>query len=120
MSELIEFKPKWAMQATGAEITRLAECLMISRARLAEVIGVPTSVLLRAKLSEPTKCRLKPLLDIYNRAIWMADDEKKAANWMNHGYPRGVGKGSPLDCIGKGEAEYVKKVQSAVFAGVHA
>lgn len=120
MSELIEFEPKWAMPATGAEITPLAECLMISRARLAEVIGAQTSALNSRMLSEQTKGLLKPLLDIFNRAIWLAQDEKKAALWMNHGYPRGIGKGSPLDWIGKGEAEYVKNVLYAVFAGVHA
>ncbi|WBY18008.1 hypothetical protein PF049_14095 (plasmid) [Erythrobacteraceae bacterium WH01K] len=120
MSEATNFKPKWTMPETGADIARFAESLMISRARLAEVIGVTTAELNQNKLSGSTQDRLQPLLDVYNRAIWLAEDETKAACWMNHGYPRGLGRGSPLDWIGKGEAEYVKNVQGAVHAGVHA
>ena len=120
MNEISDFEPSWPMPQTSADITRLAESLMISRSRLAEVIGVPTSALLQTKLSEPTKVGLQSLLDIFNRAIWMAEDEKKAASWINHGYPRGMDRGSPLEWVGKGEAEYLKNVQAAVYAGIHA
>lgn len=120
MTEAANVKPKRTMPQTGADITRLAEGLMISRARLAEVIGVTTAALNQKRLSGSTQDRLQPLLDIYNRAIWIAEDEAKTACWMNHGYPRGLDKGSPLDWIEKGEAEYVRNVQNAAHAGVHA
>lgn len=120
MSEIAKLEAKWPMPETGLEVSRFVESLMISKARLAEVIGVPIPELLQTKISEPTKDQLQPLLDIYNKAISMAEDEKKAAIWMNHGYPRGLGKGSPLDWIANGRAEYVMNVQYAVYAGVHA
>lgn len=120
MSGIANFVPKWATPETSGDVSHLAESLMISKARLAQVIGVPISKLLQKKLSESTKLHLQPLVDIYNRAIWMAKDEKKAACWMNHGYPRGIEKGSPLDRIRKGDTEYVQNVQDAVYAGIHA
>ena len=120
MSDIANFVPKWATPETIGDVSHLAESLMISKAHLAQVIGVPISELLQKKLSESTKVHLQPLVDVYNRAIWMAKDEKKAACWMNHGYPRGMGKGSPLHWIRKGDSEYVKNVQDTVYAGVHA
>lgn len=69
MTEATNVKPKRTMPQTGADITRLAEGLMISRARLAEVIGVTTAALNQKRLSGSTQDRLQPLLDIYNRAL---------------------------------------------------
>lgn len=76
MTEIPNFDPRWPMPETGAELSEIARSLWISKARLAEVISVSKSAVYRETLSRQTKERLAPLLDVYNCAIWMADDEK--------------------------------------------
>lgn len=105
------------MPQTGAEVSDLARSLMVTKRRLSEVVGVSPSSLSRRLLSLQTKQRLKPLLDIFNRAIWMTKDEKRAAFWMNHEYPQGMASASPLNWIAKGKAEKVKLAQKAKVVG---
>lgn len=117
MSEIPKFEPRWPLPHSGAEASDLAQALMITKKRLASVIGVSPSALYRGKLSHRTKERLRPLLDIFNLAIWMAQNEKRAAFWMNHEHPQGMGPESPLDWIARGEAEKVKLAQEAKIVG---
>ncbi len=117
MSEIPMFERKWPVPQTGAEAADLAIALMITKKQLASVIDVSPSSLSRPKLSDSTKKQLRPLLDVFNPAIWMARDEKRAAFWMSHQHPQGMGPDSPLDWIAKGKAQMVKSAQEAVLTG---
>ena len=117
MCEIADFEPKWPMPQTCAEVSDLARSLMVTKKRLSEVVGVSPSTLSRQLLSRQTKKRLQPLLDIFNRAIWMTKDEKRAAFWMNYGFPQGMASASPLDWIARGGAGKVRMAQEAQIVG---
>lgn len=95
-------KSAWKAPRTSSEVDLFASQLQISKAKVAEIVGLHPSALSRDRLSAASRGAFDPILTILNRATAIAGEEDHAVSWFKHEPIVSMGTLSAMEHVANG------------------